>query len=78
LNWCQANESFIREIYFSGKFSTQKLNEIFMRGAPELDIPPRAGKYLGFQAVKNYLAGEEEGSIGQLLSDKKIFLSLEI
>jgi len=77
-NWCQENESYLREIYFSGKFSVQRLMEIYVKGAPELDIPPRVGKYLGFQAVKKYLARDREGSIGSLLSDKKIFLSLEI
>ncbi len=78
LNWCQANELYLREIYFSGKVSIQRLMEIYVKGAPELDIPPRAGKYLGYQAVKKYLAHEGKGGIGSLLSDKKIFLSLEI
>ena len=75
LNWCQANESYLREIYFSGKFSLQKLTEIYLKGDPELDIPPRAGKYLGYQAVKRYLAYNEKEGINSLLSDKKIILS---
>ncbi len=77
-NWCQANETYLREIYFSGKFSLQKLTEIYLNGDPELDIPPRAGKYLGYQAVKKYLTRVGEGGISSLLSDKESFLSLEI
>ena len=76
-NWCQANESYLREIYLSEKFSSQRLTEFYVRGSPEMDIPPRAGKYLGYQAVKKYLAHDGERDIGSLLSDKKIFLSLE-
>ncbi len=77
-NWCRANESYLRNIFFSGKFSKQRLTEIYLKGNPELDIPPRAGKYLGYQAVKKYLAHDGEGDISSLLSDKKIILSLEI
>ena len=78
LNWCQENESYLREIYCSGKFSSKELMEFYDKGNPELNIPPRAGKYLGFQAVKRYLGQDRERNIRLLLSDKKLALSLEL
>jgi hypothetical protein len=77
-NWCQANESYLREIYFSGKFSIQRLMEIYVKGAPELDVPPRAGKYLGFQAVQKYVDHRTKSGIKDLLSDRKKALALEL
>lgn len=76
LNWCQANESYLREIYCSGKFSDQELTEFYVKGNPELDLPPRAGKYLGFQAVKGFLAQNKERDIGIILASKDLALSL--
>lgn len=78
LNWCQANESYLREIYLSGKFSSRELLDFYAKGNPELNIPPRAGKYLGFQAVKRYLSQKGEENFGFLLSCKKTALSLEL
>ena len=78
LNWCQENESYLREVYCSGTFSAQELIDIYHKGNPELSIPSRAGKYLGFQAVKKYLAHKKEKDINLLLSDKKVALSLEL
>lgn len=75
-NWCQENELLLREVYCSGKFSSKELMEFYDRGYPDLKIPPRAGKYLGFQAVKRYLGQHREENIGLLLSDKKQALSL--
>jgi len=78
LNWCQENEPFLREVFCSGKFSSKELMEFYDKGNPDLDIPPRAGKYLGFQAVKRYLGRNRERNIGLLLSDKNLALSLEL
>jgi len=77
-NWCQANEPYLREIYCSGKFSSQELIDFYEKGNSELNISPRAGKYLGFQAVKRYLAQNREKHISLLLSDKNSALSLEL
>jgi len=78
LNWCKANEPYLREIYSSGRFSPQELIDIYDKGDPVMDIPPRAGKYLGFQAVKKYLAQNREKEISSLFSNKESILSLEL
>jgi len=78
LNWCQENEPFLREVFCSGKFSSKELMEFYDKGNPDLNIPPRAGKYLGFQAAKRYLGQARERNISLLLSDKKFALSLEL
>jgi hypothetical protein len=78
LNWCQSNESYLREIYLSGKLTSQNMIDLFIQGDPNLDIPPRVGRYLGFQAVKKYIAQNAKRSIIGLLSDKKRVLTLEL
>jgi hypothetical protein len=78
LNWCLENEDYLRNIYCSGRFSSEELIDFYGKGNQELNIPPRAGKYLGFQAVKKYLAQSEEKNIRSLFSDKKLALSLEL
>lgn len=78
LNWCQENESFLRGVYRSGKFSSKDLMEFYDKGNPDLNIPPRAAKYLGFKAVRRYLTQSKERNISLLLSDKKQALSLEL
>ncbi len=78
LNWCQENEDYLKDIYCSGRFSSEELIDFYRKGNQELDIPPRAGKYLGFQAVRKYLAQGKEKNINSLLSDKKLALSLEL
>ena len=75
LNWCQANESLLREIYIGTRFGTPELQEMFIIGKPELSIPARAGKYLAFRAIEKYL-GQEGGRIQDLLEDKNLLLSL--
>ncbi len=75
LNWCQANESLLREIYNGTEFNPSELLEIFARGKPELGIPARAGKYLAFRVIENYL-GQKPGRIKDLLEDKNLLLSL--
>jgi hypothetical protein len=77
-NWCQAHERYLREIFCSEKFSPQELTEYYFKGNPELDIPPRAAKYLGFEAVKNYLGQNKDTGLKSLLWDKEIVLSLEL
>lgn len=77
LNWCQRNVHYLRDIYCSGKFSSSKLIDFFIKGNPELDLPPRAGKYLGFKAVKKFLTKQGK-SIGLLFIDKSLALSLEL
>jgi hypothetical protein len=76
LNWCQANESYLREIYCSRKFSSQQLQDFYIMGNPELNLPPRAGKYLGFLAIKRHLTQNKKRNIRSLFSDKKSALSL--
>jgi len=78
LNWCQEHEDYLRVIHGSGRYSSEELIDFYRKGNQELDIPPRAGKYLGFQAVKKYLAQGEEKNISSLFSDKKLALSLEL
>jgi len=78
LNWCQENERYLKEIYGSGTFTKQELMDFYHKGNSELNIPPRAGKYLGFQAVKKCLAKKRKKNIASLLSDKKLALSLEL
>jgi hypothetical protein len=75
LNWCQANESLLREIYNGARFGPSELLEIFARGKPELGIPVRAGKYLAFRAVEKFL-GQKTERIKDLLEDKNLLLSL--
>jgi hypothetical protein len=78
LNWCQEHEDYLREVYCSGGFSSEELIDFYRKGNQELDLPPRAGKYLGFQAVKRYLAQGEKKNINSFLSNKKLALSLEL
>ncbi len=77
LNWCQENERLLRDIYCSTRFSSEELVDFYFKGNPELNLPPRAAKYLGFTAVKRYLALQEK-DIGLLFSDKEIALSLKL
>lgn len=78
LNWCQKNEPYLREIFGSGKYSSRQLIDFFKNGNAELELPPRAGKYLSFMAVKKYLYKHKKKDISSLLENKKKILSLEI
>ena len=78
LNWCQEHEGYLRDIYCSGRFSSEELIDFYRKGNQELDIPPIAAKYLGYQAVRKYLAQSDEKNISSLFSDKKLALSLEL
>ncbi|MBN1273192.1 MAG: hypothetical protein JXB26_13075 [Candidatus Aminicenantes bacterium] len=78
LNWCQENESFLREIYCSEKYTTRELLDFEAKGNPDLDLPPRAGKYLGYLAVKNYLSREERPDFGALFEDISVLLSIDL
>jgi len=77
-NWCAANESFLRDIYASRRYTGQELMDFYEKGNPEMNLPPRAAKYLGFQAVKNYLAEDNRRNIDSLLSSRELALSLEL
>ncbi len=76
LNWCQENEGYLRKLYNSGEYSNQELRNFYQWGDPGLDIPPRAGKYLGFRAVEKYVDQNKRKEITDLLIDKDIALSL--
>lgn len=76
-NWCAANESYLREVYCCGEFTGAELMDFYEMGNPELNLPPRAAKYLGFQAIKNYLAQNSRRDISDLFSDRAKVLSLE-
>jgi len=78
LNWCQANGARLRDIYCSGRFSQRELLDFFNRGNPDLDLPPRAAKYLGFQAVQRHLAQNPGAGLNRLLLEKNLALSIEI
>jgi hypothetical protein len=78
LNWCLKNESELRKKYLSEKWTSQELIDLYTQGDPHLDIPPRVGRYLGFQAVKKYAARETKKRLKDLLSDKKKALALEL
>jgi uncharacterized protein YjaZ len=78
LNWCQKNESNMREKYFSRKLTSHELIDLYIQGDPNLDIPPRVGRYLGFQAVQKYVDHKAISGIKDLLSDRKKTLGLEL
>lgn len=78
LNWCQENEPYLREIYCSGKYTCLQLIDFYKNGNAELDLPPRAGKYLGFLAVKNYLGQHKNKDMSSLVHDKITILSLNL
>jgi uncharacterized protein YjaZ len=78
LNWCRANEARLREIYCSEGFSSQELVDFYFKGNSDMDLPPRVAKYLGFQAVRRYLAENPEATLRALLLDKNLALSVEI
>jgi len=78
LNWCQENEGYLRKIHFSGKYTNQELREFYAKGNPDLEIPPRAGKYLGFIAVKKFLDQNKGKEITDLLIDRDLALSLKL
>ncbi len=78
LNWCQRNEAYLKRICSPAKVSPAHGIEFYFKGNPEMSIPPRACKYLGFQAVRRYLRQYKEKNIGSLLTDKKTLLSLKL
>lgn len=78
LNWCQKNETYLREIYCSVKHSSQQLIDFYKNGNIELNLPSYAGKYLGFLAIKEYLEKHKNKEISSLLKDKKKIMSLKI
>ena len=77
-DWCQANEARLKEIYCSGRFSPQELMNFYLRGNPEMGLPPRVAKYIGYQAVKRYLARNLGATLETLLLDQSLIQSIEI
>ena len=77
LNWCQRNESYLRETCFSGKLNSQELIKLFKEGNPDLDIPPHAGRYLGFKALQNYENRGTNRGIKDLISDIRKVLEVK-
>jgi len=78
LNWCQANEIRLRDIYCSGRYSAQELMDFYERGNPDLDLPPRAAKYLGYRAIEKFLAQSPGATLSRLLLEKDLALTIEI
>ena len=78
LNWCQENESFLREAYCSKQYSSEQLIDIYKKGNTELNLPPRAGKYLGYIAIKKNLEQNKELEISSLLSSKMSLLKINL
>ncbi len=78
LNWSQENLPLLREVYLSHKYSDEEIFEIYFKGKHELGIPPRTGRYLGFQAVKRFLSRKDDPKIGELIKDKALLLSIKI
>lgn len=78
LNWCQENESYLREKCFSRTLTSQELIDLYRKGDPNLDMPPRVGRYLGFKALQKYVGHRTKGGINELLSDRKKTLALEL
>ena len=79
LNWCQENESLLREICCSKKYSENDLMDFYAKGSPDLNLPPRAAKYLGYLAVKKHLEQQKENtSFGSLFTDKNLVLSIDL
>jgi len=77
-NWCQENENYLRNIFCSGKYSSEELVNFYKIGNYELNLPPRAGKYLGYRAVKKYLEKNREKNIKILLSNPDLAFSIEL
>jgi uncharacterized protein YjaZ len=78
LNWCQKNESYLREKYFSRQLTSHECIKLYEQGDPHLDIPPRAGRYLGFRALQRYVNDRTDDEIIDLLQDRNKALALEI
>lgn len=78
LNWCQENESRIRDIYSSKTFSSERLVELFKKGDPGLNLPPLVGKYIGYVAVKKFIEKSKKRIWGRLFTDKEFLLNMKI
>jgi uncharacterized protein YjaZ len=78
LNWCQKNESYMREKYFSRKLTSRESIKLYRQGDPNLDIPPHVGRYLGFRALQKYIDHKANSGIKDLFSDREKALALEL
>lgn len=78
LNWCQRNESYMREKYLFRNLTSQEMINLYLRGDANLDIPPLVGRYLGFQALQKYVDHRANDAIKDLFLNKKKALALEL
>ena len=78
LNWCQENESLLRKIYCSGKYSARELMDFYAKGDPDLNLSPQVGKFLGYLAVKKHLEQMENPDFGFVFTDKNLVLSIDL
>ncbi len=78
LNWCQENESFLRETFFSGLYSDVQLIDMHRKGNTELNLPPHAGKYLGYTTIKEFFNQNKDMHPGSLFSEKKSLMKLNL
>ncbi len=66
LNWCLANEDYVRSLLSLELDSPRLIPVLFKTGSHELGIPPRVGTYFGYSLLKEYQ--ERTGAaISQLL-----------
>lgn len=75
LCWCQENEEYLWQA-LDRAFKGEVNFTIFWRGDADLDIPPRAGNYLGYRLVKEYLMRHREIGLRSLLELKEVKLLL--
>jgi hypothetical protein len=54
------------------------LIDFYKKGNPELNLPPLAGKYIAYKALKKYFEQNTDTAIEVLFSDKKRALSVEL
>ncbi|MFQ6082437.1 MAG: DUF2268 domain-containing putative Zn-dependent protease [Candidatus Aminicenantia bacterium] len=77
LNWLEGKKEFLKSIYYSYQFKQNILSELLLKGDPELDIPPQAGKYLGYLLVSDSLRKVKSEEIASLFSEKDLFSLLK-
>lgn len=68
LNWCIANEEHLLAIAKSKINSTAAASNFFRLGANESGIPPRAGNYISYKLVEQYLSNQGRENLKKLFS----------
>jgi hypothetical protein len=74
LNWCIANEEYLLAIAKSKINSTVAASDLFKLDGQELGIPPRAGNYISYKLVGQYLSNQGREKLKQLLTLREISL----